>query len=125
MHTIHRGLQLGCLVLLLVGAAAVGGANGVDVTIANDGTEDVVVTLYDTSAQPNGQPNAIVFARERINGFTRVPISLAADETGRANIAWSAVTADPGPRRCGHATTAGLTSSATVSVRADSDCGRT
>jgi hypothetical protein len=128
MRRIHKGLILSCLALLLVSAAALGGLSGVDVTIANDGTEDVVVTVYDTSTQPNGQPNAVVFARERINGFTRVPVSLTADPTGRANIAWTAVTADPADprsRKCGHATQVGLTESALVSVHADSDCGAT
>jgi hypothetical protein len=125
MHIMHRGLQLCCLALLLVSAAVVGGLNGVDVTIANDGTADVIVTLYDTSSQPNGQPNAVVFARERINGFTKIPVSLAADESGRANLAWTAVTVDPRSRKCGHATRAGLTDAALVSVHADSECGAT
>jgi len=98
-----------------------GGLNGVDVAIANDGTEDVLVTLYDTS----GQPNAVVFARERINGFTKIPVSLAADESGRANLAWTAVTVDSRSRKCGLATHTGLTDSALVSVHADSDCGAT
>ncbi len=122
MRIIHKGLLLCCLPLLLVSAAALGGLSGVDVTIANDGTEDVVVTVYDTSTQPNG----VVLSRERINGFTKIPVSLTADPTGRANIAWTAVTADPAdPRsnKCGHATRAGLTDSALVSVHADSACG--
>jgi hypothetical protein len=123
MSRIHKAFILSCLPLLLLGAAAVGGSNGVDVTIANDGTEDVVVTIFDTSTQPNGRPNAVVFARERINGFTRIPVSLTADETGRANIAWSAVSADPQSRKCGHATQAGLTDSALISVHADGECG--
>jgi hypothetical protein len=118
MHVIHRGLQFCCLLLLLVSAVAVGGLNGVDVTIANDGTEDVIVTLYDMSTQPNG----VVFARERINGFTKIPVSLAADESGRANLAWTAVTVDSRSRRCGHATRVGLTDSALVSVHADAEC---
>ena len=121
MHIIHRGLQLCGLVLLLVGAAAVGGSNGVDVTIANDGTEDVVVTVYDTSIRPN----SVVLSHERINGFTKIPLSLAADDTGRANLAWTAVTVDPQSRKCGHATRVGLTDSASVAVHADSECGTT
>ena len=115
----HKGLALCCLPLLLVSAAAVGGLNGIDVTIANDGTEDVVVTVYDTSIQPHG----VVLSRERINGFTKIPVSLAADENGRANLAWTAVTVDPRSNKCGHATRAGLTDSALVSVHADSACG--
>jgi hypothetical protein len=119
MHIIHKGVVLGCLPLLLLSAAALGGLNGVDVTIANDGTEDMVVTVYDTSTQPSG----VVLSRERINGFTKIPVSLAADETGRANLAWTAVTVDPRSRKCGRATRAGLTDSALVSVHADSECG--
>jgi hypothetical protein len=121
MHIIHKGLVLCCLPLLLVSAAAVGGLNGIDVTIANDGTEDVVVTVYDTSTQPN----SVVLSHERINGFTKIPVSLAADDTGRANLAWTAVTVDPQSRKCGHATSVGLTDSASVAVHADSECGTT
>jgi len=121
MQIIHKRLVLGCLPLLLVSAAAVGGLNGVDVTIANDGTDDVVVTVYDTSIQPN----SVVLSRERINGFTKIPVSLAADDTGRANLAWTAVTVDPRSRKCGHATSVGLTDSASVAVHADAECGTT
>jgi hypothetical protein len=119
MHIIHKGLILSCLPLLLVSAIAVGGLNGVDVTIANDSTEDVVVTVYDTSTQPN----SVILSHERINGFTRIPVSLSADETGRGNIAWTAVSADSNSRKCGHAFKAGLTDSASVDVHADGDCG--
>jgi len=121
MHIIHKGLVLCCLPLLLVSAAAVGGLNGIDVTIANDGTEDVVVTVYDTSTQPN----SVVLSHERINGFTKIPVSLAADDTGRANLAWTAVTVDPQSRKCGHATRVGLTDSTSVDVHGDSECGAT
>jgi hypothetical protein len=121
MHITHKGSLLGCLPLLLLSTGALSGLNGVDVTIANDGTEDVTVTVYDTSIQPNG----VVLSRERINGFTRIPVSLAADETGRGNLAWTAVTVDPHTRKCGHATRAGLTDSALVNVHADSECAAT
>jgi hypothetical protein len=119
MRVIYQGLMMG--VLLLASAAALGGLNGVDVTIANDGTDDVVVTVYDTSTQPN----TVILAHERINGFTRVPISLSTDDSGRGNIAWTAVTADPNSRKCGHAASQGLTDSASIAVRADSTCGGT
>ncbi len=121
MRTLHKELLVGCMPLVLVGAAAVGGINGVDVTITNDGTEDVVVTVYDTSTRPT----SVVLAHERINGFTRVPVSLAPDETGRGNLAWTAVTVDPNSRKCGHASREGLTESSSVRVRADSQCAST
>jgi hypothetical protein len=119
MHVIHKGLILCCLPLLLVSTTAIGGLNGVDVTITNDSTEDVVVTVYDTSTQPNG----VVLAHERINGFTKIPVSLAVDETGRGNLSWTAVTVDANSRRCGHASTVGLSDSASIKVQADSECG--
>jgi hypothetical protein len=121
MRLARTGLLLTAIPLLLMSAAAVGGLNGVDVTISNDGTEDVVVTVYDTSTQPN----SVVLSHERINGFTRIPVSLAPDDNGRGNIAWTAVSADPGSRRCGHASTQGLTDSSSVQVHTDSACGST
>lgn len=117
MRIMHKGLLLSSIPLLLVSAAAMGGLNGVDVTIANDGTEDVLVTVYDT----NTQPSSVVLS-QRINGFTRIPVSLPPDDTGRANIAWTAVTVDPNSRKCGHADKQGLTDSASVQVQADSEC---
>src|SRR5271170_1969151 len=39
-----------CLPLLLVGAAL--GGEGVEVKITNDGTEDIVVTVYDMNTSP-------------------------------------------------------------------------
>ena len=87
MHILHKGLILSCLPLLLVSAAAVGGLNGVDVVISNDSTDDVMVTVYDTSTHPN----SMVLTSERINGFTRIPVELSLDETGRGNVAWTTV----------------------------------
>jgi hypothetical protein len=102
MRSVHKSLLLSSIPLVLMSGAAVGGLNGIDVTITNDGTEDVVVTVYDTSTQPN----SVVLSHERING----------------NIAWTAVTADANGRKCGHANTQGLTDSASVHVHADTEC---
>ena len=121
MHIFHKGLMLSCLPLILVSASAVGGLNGVDVVIANDSTDDVLVTVYDTSTHPS----SMLLASERINGFTKIPVALSLDETGRGNVAWTAVSVDPRSRRCGHATSTGLTDSQAVSVHADSECSGT
>ena len=118
MHILHKGLMLSCLPLLLVSAAAVGGLNGVDVVISNDSTDDVMVTVYDVSTHPS----SMVLASARINGFTRIPIALSLDETGRGNVAWTAVSVDPHSRKCGHATDTGLTDSQAVNVHVDSEC---
>ncbi len=115
---IKKSLMWTCLPLLLVSKAALGGLNGIDLKITNDGTEDIVVTVYDTSTEPN----SVVLSHERINGFTSVPISLAADAAGRANLSWTAITADSNARKCGHESKAGLIDSASVNVHADSAC---
>jgi hypothetical protein len=120
MRIVHRGLLLSAIPLMLLSAAAVGGLNGVDVTISNDGTEDVLVTVYDTSTQPTS-----VVLSQRLNGFTRIPVSLPPDSSGRADIAWTAVTVDPNSRRCGHADKQGLADAASVQVHADSECEST
>lgn len=93
-------------------------ANGVSLNITNDGTDDIDVTVYDTTLGPK----AVVLAHARINGFTTVPLSVAADDTGRGNISWTAVTADKNDRKCGHADNVGLGDSTAVKVRADSNC---
>jgi hypothetical protein len=113
-----RASLLGGVLLVLFGTTAMGGLNGVDVRITNDGTDDIVVTVYDTTTEPRH----VVLANERINGFTTIPISLVADEGGRANLSWTAVTADPNGRKCGHESNSGLTDSASVHVHADSAC---
>jgi hypothetical protein len=92
--------------------------NGVSLNITNDGTDDIEVTVYDTTLGPK----AVVLAHARVNGFTTIPLSVAADDTGRGNISWTAVTADKNDRKCGHADNIGLGDSAAVKVRADSDC---
>ncbi|MGB6306156.1 MAG: hypothetical protein WBF89_00085 [Steroidobacteraceae bacterium] len=108
-------LILGALPLLWAGAAC---AEGVDVKITNDGTQDIVVTVYDTSTSPQ----RVVLTNARINGFTSVPISLVADATGRANLSWTATSTDPTFPKCGHADTV-VSNSASVKVHADSSCG--
>ena len=105
------------LASLLVTATAFGG-EGVQVKITNDGTQDIVVTVYDM----NANPRAILLQNARINGFTSVPVSAIADATGRANLAWTATSADTSSTRCGHADTLGVVNDSAVNVHADSSC---
>jgi hypothetical protein len=108
-------LILSCL-LPLAGTAL--GGEGVDVKITNDGTEDIVVTVYDM----NTSPQRMVLTNARINGFTSVPVSLVADATGRANLSWTATSTDAVFPKCGHAKTV-VGNDGSVVVRADSSCG--
>lgn len=104
------------LPLLLIGTAL--GGEGVKVKITNDGTQDIVVTVYDM----NAKPRAILLQNARINGFTSVPVSAIADATGLANLAWTATSADTKSTKCGHADTLGISNDSAVNVHADSSC---
>ena len=100
-----RGTIKAALILalpLFIVRTALGG-EGVQVKITNDGTRDVVVTVYDM----NAQPQKILLQNTRINGFTSVPISAIADATGRANLAWTATSTDATSMKCGRDDTPG------------------
>jgi hypothetical protein len=111
----HKSVLAVCFALLWAAAAAAG--EGVEVKITNDGTQDILVTVYDRSTNPE----RVVLENARINGFTSVPVSLVGDDTGRANLTWTATSADPVSPKCGRATTV-VDNAGTVSVHADSSC---
>jgi hypothetical protein len=113
---IKAAFILASLPLSLAGTAF--GGEGIQVKITNDGTQDIVVTVYDM----NASPQKIVLQNARINGFTSVPISAIGDANGRANISWTATSADSNSPRCGHGSPAGLGNDSSVSVHADSSC---
>jgi hypothetical protein len=104
------------LPLVMIGTAL--GGDGVQVKITNNGTQDIVVTVYDM----NAQPRAILLQNARINGFTSVPVSAIADATGHANLSWTATSTDEKSAKCGHDDTLGLGNDSAVNVHADSSC---
>jgi hypothetical protein len=114
---VKKGLFLLLGVTPLVLMSGVAWSDGVTVNVTNDGTEDIQVTVYDTSIDPK----AMVLS-QRVTGFTTVPVTVSQDATGRANLAWTAVTIDPNNRKCGHADRTGLSDAASVHVRADAAC---
>ena len=105
------------LVFLMTGTAL--GGEGVQVKITNNGTQDIIVTVYDM----NAHPRRILLQNARINGFTSVPLSAIADATGRANLSWTATSTDATSKMCGQAHRFGLSDDSAVNVHADSICG--
>jgi hypothetical protein len=103
--------------LTLAGAAAVGD-DMVALRISNDGTDDVLVTVYDMNAEPPGA----VIVRQRISGFAWIPVSVTAGRAGFGHIRWTATNAVTGQHRCGQSDTRGLGNDDSVSVFADSPC---
>ncbi len=116
-HAISKTLLYGLAPPLLASATALGG-EGVAVNITNDGTEDIVVTVYDMTIGPD----AAVLSHARINGFTTVPVSVAPDASGRAILSWTAITTDSNGRKCGHEERVAVGDSSSLTVHADSSC---
>jgi hypothetical protein len=112
---IKTALLLSYFGTLLAGAAFAD--EGVQVKITNDGTEDILVTVYDM----NSVPKRTVLTNVRVNGFTSVPISLIGDANGKAHLSWTATTTDPVSPKCGQAANI-VGNSDSVSVHADSAC---
>ena len=114
---LRKAAVMGVMPLVLFAATSLGG-EGIDLSITNDGTENIVVTVYDT----NTAPPTVVMQNARISGFTTVPVSVTPDVTGKANVSWTATSGDDGARKCGHGVRAALEGSATINVHADSAC---
>src|SRR5260370_17659053 len=76
---------LGLLLTLSAGATAVGD-DMVAIKLSNDGTDDILVTVYDMNAAP---PGAVV-VRHRISGFAWIPVSVTAGPPGFAHTHWAA-----------------------------------
>jgi hypothetical protein len=119
---IHMTRQLAILIaaplVLAAGSAYAGGGEGVAVKVTNDGTEDLIVTVYDDSLGPH----AVVLAHAHINGFTTVPVELSPNASGRAKVSWTAMSTDANFRKCGHADEVEVGDESSISVHADSSC---
>ena len=74
--------------------------------------------MYDLNAQPAQK----VLSGEVINGFASIKISIAADDSGRGHLSWTATTVDRDMRRCGHHDKPKLNDGDTVHVYANSEC---
>jgi hypothetical protein len=95
------------------------GDDGVNVTINNNTTRNLLVTVYDL----NGSPPARVLSSETINGFASMSILIVADASGEGHLSWTATTIGKDMRRCGHRDRPGVSDGDTVNVFVDSDCG--
>lgn len=108
---------LACAASMLAGASAFAGS-GLTVTISNDSTDTILVTVYDLNA--NGRQR--VLSNEVINGDGSVAVPIAADDQGRGHVSWRARTSDDDMRGCGSGDAGGLNDGDTVTVHADSSC---
>jgi hypothetical protein len=108
-------LALACLSMACAAAQA---GDMVTLSITNNDTDDILVTVYDMNTQPHGK----VLDGQKISGFASVPISVAAGAGGTGHVYWRATTLDPDMPRCGHRDKAGLSNEDSVHVFAHSQC---
>ena len=106
------------LAALSMACAAAHAGDTVTISITNDNTDDILVTVYDMNTQPHDK----VLDGQRISGFASVPISVAAGAGGTGHVYWRATTLDPDKPRCGHRDKAGLPNEGSVHVFAHSQC---
>jgi hypothetical protein len=116
MRTTSQSVTILALMLLATSAAVAD--DTVAIKIYNDGSDAIVVTVYDMNAQPPG----VVLASERINGFAWVPVSVTAGAIGYGHVQWAARTAGSSSRKCGHQDRRRLANDDSVRVFADSSC---
>jgi hypothetical protein len=88
--------------------------------IANGGTDSLIVSLYDRNLRRRQQ----VLSGQIINGNASISITISADAKGQGHLYWSAMTLDPGMRRCGHEDKRGVNDGGTVQVSAEGACKR-
>lgn len=117
MHAANRAALILAMGWMSMAAHA---ADAMPITIINNGTDDILVTVYDMNTHPHGK----LLDGQRINGFSSVPISVAAGAAGTGHVYWRATTADPNRRRCGRQDKAGLSNGDSVHVFAHSRCPR-
>jgi hypothetical protein len=114
-----KGLTMALVYLFSsLGSAPVFGDDGLMVTINNDSSDAILVTVYDQSTSPP----RLVISRNAIYGNASIVVSIAADGSGQGHLSWSAMTVDRDMRMCGHNDKPNLNDGDTVNVHADSDC---
>ena len=95
------------------------GGEGLSVSINNNTTDDLLVTVYDL----NRNPAVRVMSEQMINGFASLSVIVVADDSGEGHLSWTATTVGRDMRMCGHDDSANLNDGDTVKVSADAECG--
>jgi hypothetical protein len=117
LASIQRAAIASVLILCATGVPAVAD-NAMSITIVNDTTADILVTVYDTSSKPSQK----VLSSRKLNGFASVNISIGADAEGRGHVAWTATSMDDDNHTCGRNEVAGLANNDSVHVSAAGSC---
>ncbi len=100
-------------------SSAVGGDDVLMITVNNDSSDNLLVTVYDQNTSPPQR----VLSTTAIYSNASISVSISPDGTGMGHLSWTAMTMDRDMRRCGHGDKSNLNDGDTVNVHADSDCG--
>lgn len=120
MRTSRKIQSVICLSLMLWASSSAVAGDMVSIRVYNDGSDDIVVTVYDL----NASPPAAALSSQLINGFAWMPVTIVADAVGNGHVAWTARTADETFHRCGHRNVRIRDDEDSVRVLADSSCAR-
>ena len=119
MRILYRSTKRLVHGLLIVMSASAFGGDGLSITINNNTTENLLVTVYDLNASPAVR----VLSDQTINGFASLSVTIVADDSGQGHLSWTARTGGQDMRRCGRLDNPNLNDGDTVNVYTDSDCG--
>jgi hypothetical protein len=111
-------MALAYILFCMGGGVAVYGGDGLTITVRNDTTDNLIVTIYDRNTSP---PQKVLSA-EVVLGSASIPVSISSDSSGHGHLSWTARTVDPDMRMCGHNDKPHLNDGDTVHVQADGDC---
>jgi hypothetical protein len=118
MRAFHRLTIALAYLLLSFRSPAVLGEDALMITVDNDSSDNLLVTVYDRNTTP---PQRVV-SRTPIYGNASISVSITTDSAGHGNLSWTAMTIDPDMRMCGRGEKANLNDGDTVNVHADGDC---
>lgn len=114
----RRAAALGFLTLSLSCVCAYGGNDVFAITINNDSSDNLLVTVYDQNTSPPQR----VLSTTPLYGGASLSVSISPDGAGKGHLSWTAMTMDPDMRSCGHNDKSNLNDGDTVNVHADGDC---
>jgi len=106
-------------VLFFLSSTSVFGQGGLTITISNDTTTNILVTVYDLNANPAQR----ILSGQLMNGFATISVTVTPDSSGQGHLSWTATTLDRDMRQCGHRDKPNLNDGDTVHVYANDDCG--
>jgi hypothetical protein len=112
-------IAFACLLVGLSCSSAFGGDDVLSITIFNNTSDNLLVTVWDQNTTP---PQRIL-STTPIYGNASLSVSISPDGSGVGHLSWTAMTVDHDMRRCGHNDKSNLSDGDTVNVSANGDCG--